>query len=444
MIPHIVIIGNGISGITCARHIRKLGEYRITVISSETEHFYSRTALMYIYMGHMKYEHTKPYEDWFWEKNRIGLVKGHVEKVDVAAKAVLLSGGQNIQYDKLVIATGSKPNFFGWPGQELQGVQGMYSMPDLELMEKNTKGIRKAVIVGGGLIGIEMAEMLLSRNIQVTFLIRENSFWNTVLPEEESQMINRHIREHHVDLKLSTELKEIVNDGQGKVKAVVTKDGEVIECQFVGLTVGVGPNISFLKDSGIKTNRGVVVNHYFESATPDVYAIGDCAEFEEPLPERRAIEQVWYTGKKHGEALARIIYGERKPYDPGLWFNSAKFFDIEYHVYGIVPNDLPDHLDWYFWEEEAGKKCLRIVYEKERNTVVGIHGFGLRLRQEVCEHWITKKMTIDVVVANLSKANFDPEFSKTFHQLIQDHYKNTSPKKLVNEQSDGESQNFIK
>ena len=72
---HIVIIGNGISGITAARHIRKLSDYRITVISSETEHFYSRTALMYIYMGHMKYEHTKPYEDWFWEKNRIELNK---------------------------------------------------------------------------------------------------------------------------------------------------------------------------------------------------------------------------------------------------------------------------------------------------------------------------------------------------------------------------------
>ena len=90
MPQHILIIGNGIAGITCARIIRKQSNNDITVISSETEHFYSRTALMYIYMGHMKYEHTKPYEDWFWEKNRIQLVKDHVTSIDVKGKKVLL------------------------------------------------------------------------------------------------------------------------------------------------------------------------------------------------------------------------------------------------------------------------------------------------------------------------------------------------------------------
>ncbi len=106
----IVIIGNGISGITCARNIRKQGDDGITVISSETEHFYSRTALMYIYMGHMKYEHIKPYEDWFWEKNRIKLVKDHVTSIDIKGKKLLLQTGSSIQYDKLVIATGSVSN----------------------------------------------------------------------------------------------------------------------------------------------------------------------------------------------------------------------------------------------------------------------------------------------------------------------------------------------
>ncbi|MFV8226947.1 FAD-dependent oxidoreductase, partial [Christiangramia aquimixticola] len=123
--------------------------------------FFSRTALMYVFMGHMKFEHTQPYESWFWEKNRIELKKAWVQKVEFGERTLVFDSGEKMTYDVLVIATGSKPNKFGWPGQDLEGVQGLYSKQDLELMEKNThQGVNRAVIVGGGLIGIEMAEML--------------------------------------------------------------------------------------------------------------------------------------------------------------------------------------------------------------------------------------------------------------------------------------------
>jgi len=210
---HVVIIGNGISGVTAARHIRKLSDKRITIISAETDHFFSRTALMYIYMGHMKYEHTKPYEDWFWKKNRIELKRAFVEKVVHKNKELHLSGGEVMTYDKLILGVGSKSNKFGWPGQDLKGVQGLYSYQDLESLEKNApnnKTCKRAVIVGGGLIGIELAEMLHTRNIPVTFLVRESSFWNGILPEGESEMINRHIKNHHIDLRLGVNLKEIL------------------------------------------------------------------------------------------------------------------------------------------------------------------------------------------------------------------------------------------
>lgn len=103
MLQKIVIIGNGISGITCARNVRKQSNDQITVISSETDHFYSRTALMYIYMGHLRYEDTKPYEDWFWEKNRIKLVKDHVRSIDTKNKQLTLETGSSVGYDKLLI-----------------------------------------------------------------------------------------------------------------------------------------------------------------------------------------------------------------------------------------------------------------------------------------------------------------------------------------------------
>ncbi len=278
---NIVIIGNGISGITCARNIRKMdSKAKIQVISGETPHFFSRTALMYIFMGHMKYEHTKPYEDWFWSKNRIVLIHDWVVSVDFQEKHLHLKNSPKLEYDILVLATGSKPNKFDWPGQDLKGVQGLYSKQDLDLMEENAKETREAVIVGGGLIGIEMAEMLKSRSIQVTILIREKGFWGNVLSLKESQLIERQIREHYIKIKTGTELKEIQPGKDSRVVAIKTDQGEQIPCQFVGLATGVRPNVDWLKGTGLELNKGILIDHYFHTNQDSVYAIGDCVEFK--------------------------------------------------------------------------------------------------------------------------------------------------------------------
>ncbi len=442
---HIVIIGNGIAGITAARHIRKLspasqsgGEHRITVISGETDHFFSRTALMYIYMGHMRYEDTKPYEDWFWEKNRIDLINGWVEKVDTKNKKLLFDDTREISYDKLLIASGSKSNKFGWPGQDLDGVQGLYSFQDLEAMEYYSENLNRAVIVGGGLIGIEMAEMFHTRHIPVTFLVREESFWNNVLPFEESQMVTRHILEHGIDLKLNTELKEIWGDKKdGKVKMVVTKQGEKFQCGFVGLTAGVSPNIDFLHFGEIELGKGVLVNEFLETNVPDVYAAGDCAQLRNPKPGRRPTEAVWYVGRMMGETVAYNICGKKVAYDPGIWFNSAKFFDIEYQVYGDIKPELPEDQSTLYWEHPDGRMSVRINWDKNSGSVVGFNLMGVRYRHEVCEKWIRQGTHIEEVLQNLGLANFDPEFYKEYEQEVVALYNQQTGKSLALKQRRG-------
>jgi len=419
---HVVIVGNGIAGITAARHIRKNSDFDITVISAESEHFWSRTALMYIYMGHMKYEHTKPYEDWFWEKNRINLVYDYVEKVATDKKSVELKTGKSINYDKLILATGAKPNKFGWPGQDLEGVTGMVSLQDLEYIEKYTENINHAVIVGGGLIGVELAEMLHSRHIPTSFLVREDEFWNNVLPHEEAAMIGRHIKTHGIDLRLQTELKEIVSDENGRVKAVVTNNGETINCQFVGLAAGVHPNIALAKNSGITTEKGILVNEFLETEITDIYAIGDCAQRKEALPGRPPIEQVWYTGRMMGETVAQTICGNKTAYAPGPWFNSAKFFDIEYQTYGTVRNKLQENEVNFYWEHESGVIAIHCVMEKETKAFKGINSFGIRLRHEIFDQWIKNNVSLDYVIENLEQANFDPEFFKRYEPEITEAY----------------------
>lgn len=424
MEEHIVIIGNGISGVTAARHIRKLSDKKITIVSAETDYFFSRTALMYIYMGHMKFEHTQPYEDWFWKKNKINLRKGYVKSIDTKNSTLHFSEGTTLNFDKLIIATGSKPNKFGWPGQDLNGVMGMYHKQDLENLEKyapNNKVCKRAVIVGGGLIGIELAEMLNSRNIPVTFLVREDSFWNGVLPDGESAMINRHIKNHHIDLRLSNNLKEIVSDEHGKVKSIIIDEtGEEIVCDVVGLTAGVSPNIDFIKASDIETGRGVKVNRYLETNISNIYAIGDCAEQHEPIGQRRPIEAVWYTGRMMGETLAQTICGNRIAYNPGHWFNSAKFLDIEYQTYGWVHSSKgkPDYEAHFFWQHTDDTKCITVAYHKDNNMFLGINTFGIRMRHDVFNTWLTEKRDVDYVMNHLAEANFDPEFYNHYESDI--------------------------
>jgi NAD(P)H-nitrite reductase large subunit len=422
MEEHIVIIGNGISGVTAARHIRKLSDKKITIVSAETEYFFSRTALMYVYMGHMKFEHTQPYENWFWKKNKIHLKKGFVKQIETKSKTLHFAEGDTLEYDKLIIATGSKPNKFGWPGEDLKGVMGMYHKQDLENLETyapNNKVCKRAVVVGGGLIGIELAEMLHSRHIPVTFLVRENSFWNGVLPEAESAIINREIMANGIDLRLSTNLKEIISDENGQVKSVIIEEtGEEIPCNVVGLTAGVSPNIDFIKDSEIKTGRGVKVNRYLETNIPDVYAIGDCAEQQEGINQRRPIEAVWYTGRMMGETLAQTICGNRIQYNPGHWFNSAKFFDIEYQTYGWVWAQPKANEARFYWEHADGNKCIHINYNKNTREFIGINTFGIRMRHEFFDKMLNEKQSVDYVLEHLADANFDPEFYKQYERNI--------------------------
>jgi len=414
----IVIIGNGISGVTCARHIRKNSDKEILIISAETEYFFSRTALMYVFMGHMRFEDIKPYEDWFWEKNRIDLLFDFVESIDTDSKSLVMKSGKTVTYDKLVLAVGSKPNKFGWKGQDLKGVTGLYSYQDLLEVEELAETTKQSVIVGGGLIGVEFAEMMMTRGIDVKFLVRESKFWGNVLPEEDSQLISNHIKSHHVNLVFNTELDEVIDDGTGRVTAIKTKNGDIIDCQIVGLTPGVSPNVEFVKSSKIEVERGIKINRYFETNIKDVYAIGDCAQLDEGINGRKNIEQVWYTGRIMGETLAQTICGNRLAYHPGPWFNSAKFFDIEYQTYGWVFAKPSDNEERFYWEHQDGLKAMHFVWDKNTDEFIGINTYGIRLRHEIFDKWLKEKASIDIVMANLKNANFDPEFFKHFEKDI--------------------------
>ncbi|NQX98661.1 MAG: NAD(P)/FAD-dependent oxidoreductase, partial [Flavobacteriales bacterium] len=159
-----------------------------------------------------------------------------------------------------------------------------------------------------------------------------------------------------------------------------------------------------------------------ETNIPDIYALGDCAEFHKHPTGRKNLEQVWYTGRMMGETLAQTICDNKTAYRPGMWFNSAKFFDIEYQTYGWVFAQLQNSEAEFYWEHQNGKICLHLVYDKTNKKLLGINTFGIRMRHEVCERWITGEKTMDYIMQHLKDANFDPEFFKQYENEIMNQY----------------------
>ncbi len=418
---HVVIFGNGVTGVSAAIRVRQLKpDWKITMISGESDYHYSRPALMYIFMGHMSYQNTKPYENSFWSRNNINLIRDWVTEIDAGSKRLLMQKLDQVYCDKLLIATGSKSNKFGWPGQDLKGVQGLYDLMDLRELYENTQGAKNAVIVGGGLIGIELAEMLHSRGLHVTFLVREKSYWDNVLPGEESSMINRLIEQENMELLLETELKEIIDDGNGQVAGVITNKDEKIDCGIVGLTAGVSPNLDLIRDSSIPNGRGILVDWGLRTQIEDIYSAGDCAEIVTEGDGRNLLQQVWYTGKMQGNVVGETIAGMDSIYDPGIWYNSAKFLNLEYQTYGQVNNaqgllTIPGEKNIY-WEHQDHLHSLRLVHND--NEVLGVNVMGICYSHKICENWVRDKRSPDYVLDNLAQANFDPEFFKRYESEI--------------------------
>jgi NADPH-dependent 2,4-dienoyl-CoA reductase/sulfur reductase-like enzyme len=231
-------------------------------------------------------------------------------------------------------------------------------------------------------------------------------------------MVNREIQRHGVDLRMESELKEILPDATGHARAILLKSGEEIPCEMVFLTVGVAPNIDVVKASGIECDRGVLVNPFFQTSAPGVFAGGDCAQHREIPLGRRPVEQVWYTGKMHGEHIAANICGEERPYLPGVWFNSAKFFDIEYQTYGIVMPQLREGEESFYWEHPEGDKSIRINFRADTGELLGVNVFGMRHRHAVWETWLTSHASVEVALSDLGAANFDPEFFRQYEHSI--------------------------
>ncbi|MCA2961853.1 MAG: FAD-dependent oxidoreductase [Silvanigrellales bacterium] len=429
----IVIVGNGVAGTTCALAARERdSKADITLVGEESDYFFSRTALMYAFLDRLSRRELEPYERGVYSKKRLRLVRDKAVDLDAVKQTLSLNGGEVLAFDRLVLATGSKANFFPWKGLEREmsaatgeshlasGVVHFVGLQDLDVCEALVPSTKRAVVVGGGLIGIELVECLLHHGVKVTFLVREPFFWPVSLCAEEAALVLEEMKRHGVDVRLGDELARVEKGPDGRVSKVETMRGETLFCEMLGLCVGVKPNVAAFQKMSTppRTRRGFLVSPTLETSLPGVFACGDCAEILSAGPDgavnfespgQALNELIWYSAKRQGELVAQNLFGDALVYEPPLFFNSSKFFDMEYTTVGDVVAASRTNPSW-FAVAPNGRASLRVVHAQ--NKVVGFNVLGARVDHGILAKWISEKRSVDECMERFKEAQYDVEFGR--------------------------------
>lgn len=423
---HYVIVGNGVCGMEAALALRaREAKARITLVSDEHDHFFSRPALMYVFAGQTSLRDTEPYDRDLYERMGFERVSRRVASVAPAGRELSLNDGSRLGYDRLLLAVGSKGRAAPWPGSGGPGVHTFVTLRDLEGLDRDAKKGGRAVVIGGGLIGVEAAEILHDRGLHVTFVIRENWYFPLALDEKEAALVTEHMRHHGIDVRFGVNVSEILRGEGGGPRAVRLEAGEEVPCDLVVSAIGVVPNTGFLEGSGIALSKGgaIEVDEALKASVADVYAAGDCANVTWADGSRRP-EQLWYTARDQGRLAARSLLGDEVAYRRGTWYNSAKFFDLEWTTAGWVPvclnwdnTPIDPGADVRCWFQRVPGQLVsqRVVVKGDR--VVGFNFLGSRWNHEPLLEWIHERRRLDYVLEHLHEAQFDEEFMPRFKVL---------------------------
>lgn len=310
-----VIIGGGIAGISAARAIRQ-GDASapISVITDEGAPYY-RPMIPKLISG------EKGMADLAWAEDvekafGIELIKGAVSSVDVKAGNVILSGNRTVAYSKLLVATGASARALDTPGASGKGVFTLRTAEDAKKIRETIPSAKKAVVIGGGFVGVKAAEALNKAGIKVTIIELMPAILQPRLDEKGANIIAAALLAAGISLMIGETVSGIVREG-GNIKGVTTASGKTVDADFVVCAVGTKPNISFLKDAGADIKTGLVVNERLESSLPGIYAAGDVSEFRDVLTGEPGVSALWSNAAEMGRIAGLNMSGDNLKY-PGF------------------------------------------------------------------------------------------------------------------------------
>ncbi len=322
-----LIVGGGVAGTTAAESIRPRNPAgTIAVVSDEPFGLYSRVMLSKpnFFLGKIPFDEVWLKGGEWYEKNNIAFLGGKKAiGIDARNKIVSLADGSQISYEKLLLATGVCARHLEVPGADKKGIYYLRMLQDGKAIMNAIKSAKRAAIVGGGFIGFEMAELLKMAGLDTTIIIRESYFWEPALDEDSGRIIEKAIKDNGVKIIYKAEVAEIV--GNASIEAVVLKNSERIECDMIICGIGAACVLDWIKNSGLKTSRGILTNEYLETNLPDVWAAGDVAEFKDLILDETIQLGNWVNAHEQGRIAGLNMAGSKEPFKFVSFYTTSGF-----------------------------------------------------------------------------------------------------------------------
>ena len=341
-----VIVGFGVAGIAATEAIRSIypspagrgqgeGGAEIVLVGDDPHGYYSRPGLAYFLTGELHDKALYPRTADDFKKLIFSTVRGRVAKISRETHSLEIEGKPPLTYDRLLLAVGAQALPMEVPGAALEGVLKLDHLADAKNIQKYARRGRTAVVVGGGITALELAEGLNAHGVKVHYLLRGDRYWSNVLDEQESKIVEHRLREEGVTLHYHSEVIEVTGKNN-RVTGVRLLDGKTLKCDLVAYAIGIRPRVELAKQAGLAVDRGILVNEYLQTNDPDIFAAGDVAQAYDPLTKRSILDSLWNPARQQGFAAGLNMAGKTTPYLKSAPFNVTRLAGLTTTIIGMV------------------------------------------------------------------------------------------------------------
>lgn len=331
-----LIVGMGVAGIAAAEAIRASDPTaEITMISDDPHSYYTRPGLAYFLTGELpeRQLHIKNKDDW----HRLHIRYIHDRAIRLLPQEHLLetSNSGSLPYDRILLATGAHAQRLKIPGADLHGVVYLDNLEDTRRVLHLAKHTSTAVVVGGGITALELAEGLTRRRVNVHYFLRGDRYWSSVLDEDESRVVEDRLVQDGIRIHHHSELSEVLGR-KGKVIGILDRNGEPLKCQMVAAAIGTQPRIGLAQQAGLATQRGILVDQYLKTNLADIFAAGDCAQVFDPLTGQAILETLWGPAREQGHAAGMNMAGVQTAYRRAAALNVTRLAGMTVTLIGAI------------------------------------------------------------------------------------------------------------